>query len=422
MVNAQRLLIAAVLVAVLQPTAARACPFCPKVGVTLGSQIKSAQIVLIAKLVEKRTIERPAERTGDALGDAIEKGKSTFQIVRVVKGEKLVAGRRRFKAVYLNEASPGTLFLAMGGAVSKETVSKETKTGAKELAWQPPLSIGASGPRYVDAVLKLPAGGPRRLAFFQEHLRDKHPTLAEDAFAEFAKAPYKDVVGLKDRMQHDRLVAWIKDPKTTSSRRRLFFTLLGICGDKNDLPLLESLFKSDDAKQKRGLDALLACYLRLAGAKGLPLVEERFLKSNTFGGKKVEYTETYAAIQALRFLGEETDLIDRQRLLVGLRYMLDRPLLADLVIPDLARWKDWSVIDRLVKLFKEADKQSQWVRVPIVRYLQACPLPAAKKHIEQLAKIDPGAVRRASVQFPTGGVRPLRPSNQPKKADSSRPN
>ncbi|MCH8922515.1 MAG: hypothetical protein IIA67_05135, partial [Planctomycetes bacterium] len=233
-------------------------------------------------------------------------------------------------------------------------------------------------------------------------------------------APDKDAVGLKDRMQNDDLVAWIKDAKTTTSRRRLFFTMLGICGDKNDLPLLESLIESDDAKQKRGLDALLACYLRLAGAEGLPLIEERFLKSSTFGGEKVEYTETYAAIQALRFLGEESDVIGRERLVVGLRYMLDRPLLADLVIPDLARWKDWSVMDRLVKLFKEADKESKWVRVPIVRYLQACPLPEAKRHIEQLTKIDPGAVQRASIQFPTGGVRPLR-SSQPKKVDSGTP-
>ena len=405
MLTARRFLIAAVLVAALLSAAARACPFCPKVGVTLASQIESAQIALIAKLVERRTIEPPAERTGDALGDAIEEGKSIFEIVRVVKGRKLIAGHRRFKAICLAEAPPGTLFLAMGGI------------DEKELVWQPPLVIGEHGPRYVDAVLKLPAGGPRRLAFFQEHLRDTHPTLAEDAFAEFAKAPYKDVIGLKDRMNHDQLVAWIKDPKTTTSRRRLYFTMLGICGDKDDFPLLESLIKSDDAKQKRGLDALLACYLRLAGADGLPLIEERFLKSSTFSGEKVEYIETYAAIQALRFLGEETDVIGRERLVVGLRYMLDRPLLADLVIPDLARWKDWSVIDRLVKLFKEADQESRWVRVPIVRYLQACPPPAAKKHIEQLANIDPGAVQRASIQFPTGGVRPLRPSNQPKKAE-----
>ena len=411
MATSRRLLIAVVLVVAFLPTAARACPFCAKVGVTLGSQIKSAQIAMIAKLVERRTIERPAERTGDALGDAIEKGKSTFEVVRVIKGQKLIAGHRRFKAICLDEAPPGALFLALGGTASKET-------GAKELVWQPPLVIGEHGPRYVDELLKLPKSGPGRLAFFQKHLRDKHPTLAEDAFAEFAKAPYADVVGLKDRMKHDDLVAWIKDPRTTTSRRRLFFTMLGICGNKNDLPLLESLIKSDDAKQKRGLDALLACYLRLAGARGLPLVEERFLKSSTFGGEEVAYTETYAAIQALRFLGEESDAIGRERLMVGLRYLLDRPLLADLVIPDLARWGDWSVIDRLVKLFKEADKESKWVRVPIVRYLQACPLPAAKKHIQQLARIDPGAIKRASIQFPSGGVRPLRPSNPPKKADS----
>ncbi|MCH8046720.1 MAG: hypothetical protein IID44_23705 [Planctomycetes bacterium] len=410
MVTLQRSLIAAVLLAALLPAAARACPFCPKVGVTLAAQMKPAQIVLIAKLIEKRTIVPPEERTGDALGDAIEKGKSTFEIVRVVKGRKLLAARRQFKAICLDEAKPGTLFLAMGGPGSKES-------GAKELVWQPPLVIGKHGPKYVDAVLKLPADGPRRLAFFQEHLRDKQPTLAEDAFAEFSKAPYSDVVGLKDRMKHDELVVWIKDPKTTTSRRRLFFTMLGICGDKNDFPLLESLIKSDDAKQKRGLDALLACYLRLAGAEGLPLVEERFLKSNTFEGKKVAYTETYAAIQALRFLGEESDAIGRERLAVGLRYMLDRPLLADLVIPDLARWGDWSVIDRLVKLFKEADKESRWVRVPIIRYLQACPLPRAKQHIEQLAKIDPGAVERASIQFPVGGVRPLRPSSPSKNPE-----
>jgi hypothetical protein len=402
MVTVRHLLIVAVLVAAMLPAAAPACPFCPKVGVTLASQMKSAQIALIAKLVVRRTIVPPEERTGDALGDAIEQGKSTFEIVRVVKGEKLIAGHRRFKAICFDEAEPGELFLAMGGI------------DVKELVWQPPLSIGEGGPKYVDALLKLPADGPRRLAFFQGHLRDKQWTLAEDAFAEFAKAPYKDVIGLKDRMNHDDLIAWIKDPKTTTSRRRLYFTLLGVCGDADDFPLLESLIKSDDAKQKRGLDALLACYLRLAGAKGLPLVEERFLKSDTFEGKKVAYTETYAAIQALRFLGEECDAIDRQRLMVGLRYMLDRPLLADLVIPDLARWKDWSVIDRLVKLFKEADKESRWVRVPIVRFLQACPLPSAKEHIEQLTKIDPGAVKRASIQFPTGGVRPLRPTSSSK--------
>ena len=86
--------------------------------------------------------------------------------------------------------------------------------------------------------------------------------------------------------------------------------------------------------------------------------------------------------------------------------MLDRPQLADLVIPDLARWEDWSVMDRLVELFKNADEESSWVRVPVINYLRACPLPKAKEHLDELAKIDPESVKRANSFFPFAGTAP----------------
>jgi hypothetical protein len=72
------------------------------------------------------------------------------------------------------------------------------------------------------------------------------------------------------------------------------------------------------------------------------------------------------------------------------------------VIPDLARWEDWSQVDRLVKLFKDADEQTSWVRVPVVNYLRQCPLPAAKEQIKKLEKIDPAAIKRANTFFPIG--------------------
>jgi hypothetical protein len=96
--------------------------------------------------------------------------------------------------------------------------------------------------------------------------------------------------------------------------------------------------------------------------------------------------------------------------------MLDRPELADLVIPDLARWQDWSAMDRLVKLFKDADQNSSWVRVPVINYLRACPLPEAKQHIEELAKIDPDAVKRASSFFPFPVANPANPAATPAPA------
>jgi hypothetical protein len=70
------------------------------------------------------------------------------------------------------------------------------------------------------------------------------------------------------------------------------------------------------------------------------------------------------------------------------------------VIPDLARWGDWTQIDRLCELFKTANDDNSWVRVPVVNYLRACPLPEAKERLVELEKIDPKAVKRAATFFP----------------------
>ena len=59
---------------------------------------------------------------------------------------------------------------------------------------------------------------------------------------------------------------------------------------------------------------------------------------------------------------------------------------------------------RLVKLFREADEKSSWVRVPVINYLRACPNPVAAEHIKELEKIDPAAVKRANTFFPFGGA------------------
>ena len=83
-----------------------------------------------------------------------------------------------------------------------------------------------------------------------------------------------------------------------------------------------------------------------------------------------------------------------------MQLILQRPELADLVIPDLARWEDWSQIDRLVELFKTADEKSSWVRVPVINYLRACPKPEATTKLDELKEIDPAAFKRATSFFP----------------------
>jgi hypothetical protein len=101
--------------------------------------------------------------------------------------------------------------------------------------------------------------------------------------------------------------------------------------------------------------------------------------------------------------------------------MLQRPELADLVIPDLAKWEDWSVMDKLFELFKTANDKNSWVRVPVVNYLRSCPLPKAKELLNECEKIDPAAVRRANM-FPSAVPAPAaEKSSQLEPAASLRP-
>jgi hypothetical protein len=206
--------------------------------------------------------------------------------------------------------------------------------------------------------------------------------------------------------------------------------MLGICGSKADVPLLEAMIASDydamkpsleqisetalamggplgvpmwmesvqqdERRKKLGLDALVACYLILRGPDGLELVENRFLKN-----PKAEYTHIYSTIMALRFHGDEnTGVLPKDRLLSAMRLLLDNQDFADQVILDLSRWEDWSVMDRIVEMFKNSDAKG-YVRQPVVSYLTvASEQPGdvgtrAKAALAELEKLDPETVKTA---------------------------
>jgi hypothetical protein len=287
------------------------------------------------------------------------------------------------ETLYFGDAKPGTAFLVMG-------------IDPPNVMWSTPLPLSAKAQDYLVKITKLPREGADRYTFFQNYLEDADEMLARDAYDEFAKASYDTVKSLKEHMDHDKIVGWIKDPNIPASRRRLYLVMLGVCGSEKDLPLIEKFIKSDDRKEKQGLDSLIACYLTLKGEAGMPVIEDLFLKN-----EKADYADTYAAIMALRFHFTDGKVIEKKRLLSGLRYMLDRPQLADLVIPDLARWEDWNSMEKLFDLYKKADEKTSWVRVPVVNYLRVCPLPKAKDLLKECEKIDPQAVKRANTFFPT---------------------
>ena len=144
--------------------------------------------------------------------------------------------------------------------------------------------------------------------FFSEYFEDKETVLAFDAYDEFARAPYDEIKKLKDVLDREQIVAWLKDPDVLKNRKRLYYTLLGICGTEKEIEFLEEILRSGDRFQQTGLDALIGCYLTLKGDDGIDLITEMFLTD-----PEVEYLDVFSTIQALRFHGTETDVVAKEK-------------------------------------------------------------------------------------------------------------
>jgi len=378
-----------------RPVVATACPFCSAVSLTFAQEIAQSQVAVIARLVEPPTSASLSPRADGPLP------KGRFVVVETLKGGDLLEGAelldvdgvRQIETIMLEVKPAGSTYLLMAVEPPK-------------LVWSSPIAVSERGIEYLRKLADLPPKGADRLAFFQKYLEDADDTLARDAYDEFAVAPYDDVRGLESRMDPTQLLSWIENPKVPANRRRLYATMLGICGTKADADRIGDILTNinpDPAKAevRSGLDALIACYVTLKGPEGLDMVDAQFLSRKD---PAVPFTEKYAAVMALRFLGEESTVVSRARVLQSLRILLLEPKLADLVIADLARWEDWSVVDQLAELFEKAGDDNLFVREPVVNYLKACPDPHAAEVLERLGKLDPEAVRRAETLSGLAGI------------------
>ena len=347
-----------------------ACPFCASINLTFTDQMAAKDVVVSAKLIEAP--ELPEDPDADL-------PRATFEIIKVLKGNDVLEKGMEFKALLVGRYPKGKEFLVMG-------------LDPPEIAWTTPVKASPVLLKYLEDIQKLPESGADRLAFFQDYFEHEESSMAFDAYDEFAKAPYSDLLDLKDRMKPKQLLDWIVDEDTSINRRRLYLTMLGVCGAKEDGDVLEKMISDGGDSNLRGLDALVACYLCIKGDAGVALIEEKFLTDD-----KSDFTSTMGAVSALRFHGTEVELVSRKRIIAAVRKLLDRPKMADLIISDLARWEDWEVTDKLVKMFKDSKKENRWLRVPIVAFLMASPEPRAKEYIAELKKIDPGSIERAQL-------------------------
>jgi hypothetical protein len=246
------------------------------------------------------------------------------------------------------------------------------------------------GLEYVKKVLALdPNDTAGNLPFYFRYLDNADHTIADDAFLEFARANYKDVVQAAPRLDPARLRTWLRDPtKTPPGRTGLFSLLLGHCGNDEDAETLRKLL--DDPRQPSSdLGAILPAYVMLKPKEGWAYLRD------LFKDEKKPFPLRYAGLRTARFLVDfRPDLVGRKEASDGVVPMIEHEDLADFVIDDLRKWQRWDLTDRVLALQGKAVYKGQAVRRAMLRFALCCKdnKEAERFLSEQHAK-DPELVR-----------------------------
>ncbi|WP_339747545.1 hypothetical protein [uncultured Rubinisphaera sp.] len=409
------------------------CPFCNAPQLTLAEQIAQSDAAVIAEW----TKGTPPDF------DSGTPGNTTYRIENIIKSpdtnavtiDQMIV----LKEYYPGEAGQFSLIVGSQDlSVSTRLLEKRLKVGSfgltpvedptqvpvlipvsfttstTELNWLSPLDISKEGFEYV-----INAPGPendpqKRLQYYVNFLEAKDPLIADDAYAEFANAPYDTIAAVRDSFPKQKIRHWVFSEETSVTRLGLYGLLLGLCGDNSDIAPLKEKVVSNDEDFRLGIDGVMAGYLLLAGEEGLNVLEETKLKPSLKSPSPVPFSETFATLQSLKFLWEYAPgTVEKERLRSSMRILLQHPDLADLVIIDLARWEDWSLLPKLKEMYGSEPYDVPAIKRAIVGYLIACEkqrpmdpatevpqfVVSAEEYLAQLEETDPKTVKTARLLF-----------------------
>lgn len=318
--------ICATLVLVQAVSPALSCPFCSAPSLTLAEQLAQADAAVLVKWVGG---EKATDKSA---------GETRYEVTEVVRSSKVApkVGDTVTLPRY-RESKVGDQFLLLGNK------------GAS-VEWGSPLEVSRTTFDYIAKAPNPDVPTTKRLEYYVKFLEHSDQMIANDAYGEFANAPYEDITKLDDKLPREKISGWITNKDTPATRLGLYGLLIGLCGNDQDAKNVEEKILEETDDFRLGIDGLMSGYLLLKKGEGLTVLDKAKLSN-----RDVPFSETYAAMQALRFMWKYSEgTIEKPRLRQSMRILLDRPELADLVIADLARWKDWSLQDRLMATYVAA--------------------------------------------------------------------
>ena len=284
----------------------------------------------------------------------------------------------------------------------------------EKLEWLSTKSVSTDAYEYMSKAPSPDEETSKRLKYYLNFLEHPDEMIAMDAYGEFANAPYKDIKPLAKLMPREKIAKWALDPETSPTRLSLYGLLVGLCGNEADGKKLEAHITKPSKDYRLGLDAMISGYLVLMGEKGLDVIDKTKLATTVAKDEngeefQIPFSETYAVVGAIRFMWTyESKRIPKARLKKSMRLLLNRPAVVDLIIPDLARWKDWEICEQLYELYGKKGYDTRAIRLSIVKFLIHCsrdvPKDAkedpkhvieSKRFLEKIKERDPKTVRDA---------------------------
>ncbi|MEI6240787.1 MAG: hypothetical protein WCR51_10385 [Planctomycetia bacterium] len=344
--------------------AADACPFCGIVGESLAMRRDAADVVAI----------------GEA-NDGVTPGPDGFPEQAFTLGQTL----RGTIPPDITEAAARVTGPVVGTAIVFGRSSNGDLRWSALAAHEAVLGYAAAAP-----ATSLPAA--ERLRWFAQRLEHPDPAIAADAFAEFGLAPFDAVREAADAFDPIKLAAWVGEAGIDARRRGFYGLAAGIvAADTRDAAVRRDLLAdlhdaiaapADDFRA--GYDGLLAGLIVAEGAAAL----DEFSRLGLFGPSARPVDQRHL-LAALRFAWESLDAtIPRDRVAAATARLLNsRAVAADAAV-DLARFQAWEPLDTVANLWMTLGRDDPLVRRAVAGYLDACPLPAARTHLDRLRTAD----------------------------------
>lgn len=376
-----RILLLSIIGLVWQTNSADAawCPFCGTMqGQTLVKEVQQARFVLYGT---------PSNPQVKQEADGREISSTEFTIDEVVKNDPFIKNKKSITLPrYIPPSTTGPEKLIVFCDLNNDQADTYLYLTAKDEALI----------KYLKDAIKLDEKNvPKKLFFYFNYLDHVDNEIATDAYKEFAKADYADVMKMVKEhgsveMRH-KLKTWLKDPNTAIYRYGLIGLMLGLSGKAEDGETFLSLLNDPNNNLISGIDGILAGYILVDQPAGWKYTKGLIASTNN------DFNKRYAALRTLRFLWEtHVGHVPESDLLGAMEQFLAQGDIADLAIEDLRKWKQWKFTKAILDLAKRESHVSSIVQRAVLRYMLSVPNDAdAKAYVENVRKTHPDKIEDA---------------------------